>query len=51
MARRYSRFVLHIPVADKKLQWIEGTTARFDGYLEFQRRPQPVLDWFAQYMS
>ena len=40
----------NIPIADKKLQWIEGTTARFDGYLEFQRRPQPMLDWFAQYM-
>ena len=24
--------------------------ARFDGYLEFQCRPQPMLDWFAQYM-
>ena len=31
----------NIPVAEKKLQWIEGTTARWDGYLEFQRRPQP----------
>jgi hypothetical protein len=41
----------NIPVAEKKLQWIEGTTARWDGYLEFQRRPQPTLDWFAQYMS
>jgi fermentation-respiration switch protein FrsA (DUF1100 family) len=41
----------NIPVAEKQLQWIEGTTARFDGYLEFQRRPQPMLDWFAQYMS
>lgn len=41
----------NIPVVDKKLQWIEGTTARFDGYLEFQRRPQPMLDWFTQYMS
>jgi hypothetical protein len=40
-----------IPIAEKKLQWIDGTTARFDGYLEFQCRPQPVLDWFAQYMS
>jgi pimeloyl-ACP methyl ester carboxylesterase len=40
----------NIPVADKKLQWIEGTTARWDGYLEFQRRPQPMLDWFAQHM-
>ena len=41
----------NIPVAEKKLQWIEGTTARWDGYLEFQRRPKPMLDWFAQYMS
>jgi dienelactone hydrolase len=41
----------NIPVSDKKLQWIEGTTARWDGYLEFQRRPQPMLDWFAQHMS
>jgi uncharacterized protein len=40
----------NIPVADKKLHWIEGTTARWDGYLEFQRRPQPMLDWFAQYL-
>jgi hypothetical protein len=39
----------NIPVAEKKLQWIEGTTARWDGYLEFQRRPHPKLDWFAQY--
>lgn len=23
----------NVPVADKKLQWIEGTKARFDGYL------------------
>jgi hypothetical protein len=41
----------NIPVAEKKLQWIEGTTARWDGYMEFQRRPQPMLDWFARYMS
>ena len=41
----------NIPVAEKKLEWIEGTTARFDGYLEFQRRPQPMLDWFARHMS
>jgi uncharacterized protein len=40
----------NIPVADKQLQWIEGTTARWDGYLEFQRRPQPMLDWFARYI-
>jgi len=41
----------NIPIADKRLQWIDGTTARFDGYLEFQRRPAPMLDWFARYMS
>jgi uncharacterized protein len=41
----------NIPLAEKKLQWIDGTTARFDGYLEFQRRPRPVLEWFAKYMS
>jgi hypothetical protein len=46
----YERMIA-TPVADKKLQWIEGTAARFDGYLEFQRRPQPMLDWFARYMS
>lgn len=40
----------NLPVADKKLQWIEHTTARWDGYLEFQRRPQPMLDWFAAHM-
>jgi hypothetical protein len=41
----------NIPVAHKKLHWIEGTTARWDGYLEFQRRPEPMLDWFAKHMS
>ena len=30
-----------ISVTEKKLQWIEGTTARWDGYLEFQRRLSP----------
>ena len=40
----------NIPTADKKLHWIEGTTASFDGYLAFQRRPQPMLDWFTQYL-
>jgi hypothetical protein len=40
----------NIPVPDKKLQWIGGTTHRWDGYLEFQRRPVPMLDWFAAHM-
>jgi hypothetical protein len=41
----------NIPVADKKLQWIRGTDRRFDGYLEFQRRPQPMLQWFESHME
>ena len=40
----------NIPVADKKLSWIENTTARWDGYLEFQRRPEPILDWLDTHM-
>jgi hypothetical protein len=40
----------NIPVAERKLHWIEDTTARFDGYLEFQRRPGPALDGFASYL-
>jgi len=41
----------NIPVADKKLQWIHGTSARWDGYLEFQRRPRPMMDWFEKHMG
>jgi len=40
----------NMPVRDKKIQWIRGTTARWDGYLEFQRRPQPMLEWFKEHM-
>jgi hypothetical protein len=40
----------NIPVAEKRLEWIENSTARWDGYLEFQRRPQPMLEWVAQYV-
>jgi uncharacterized protein len=41
----------NIPVADKRLQWVYGTTARWDGYLEFQRRPAPMLEWLESHMS
>lgn len=41
----------NIPVNDKQLQWIHGTTRRWDGYLEFQRRPEPMLEWFAKHMQ
>jgi hypothetical protein len=33
----------NIPVNDKKLHWIRGTTRRWDGYLEFQRHPSRCL--------
>lgn len=41
----------NIAVADKKLHWVEGTTRRFDGYLEFQRHPKPSLDWLHTHMA
>jgi pimeloyl-ACP methyl ester carboxylesterase len=41
----------NIPVSDKKLQWIHGTTRRWDGYLEFQRHPEPMLGWFGTHMQ
>ena len=41
----------NIPVNDKKLHWIRGTTRRWDGYLEFQRHPEPMLEWFAKHVS
>ena len=40
----------NIPVT-RSSDWIEGTTARWDDYLEFQRRPEPMLEWFDQHMS
>ena len=41
----------NLPMIDKKLMWIENSTVRWDGYLEFQRRPQAGLDWFAAHWS
>ena len=41
----------NIPVAEKRLRWVQGTTRRWDGYLEFQRHPEPMLEWFATYMA
>jgi hypothetical protein len=40
-----------IPIEQKKLHWIQGTTKRWDGYLEFQRRPEPMLAWLDEYMA
>ncbi|GAA3614435.1 hypothetical protein GCM10022223_33350 [Kineosporia mesophila] len=36
---------------DKTLYWVENTTRRWDGYLEFQRRPQPILDWLEEHLA
>lgn len=41
----------NIPVAEKKLFWIQGSTRRWDGYLYFQREPAQILDWFTTYMA
>ncbi len=41
----------NIPINEKDLYWIEGTTRRWDGYTYFQREPIRMLDWFACYMS
>ncbi|EFQ84385.1 hypothetical protein HMPREF0063_10237 [Aeromicrobium marinum DSM 15272] len=40
-----------IDVDSKELSWVEGTTRRWDGYLEFQRRPRPILDWLSTHLN
>lgn len=40
-----------IPVADKSLHWIEGTTRRFDGYNYFGVHPEVPIDWFDKHIS
>lgn len=40
-----------LSTTDKTLHWVEDTTLRWDGYLEFQRRPQPILDWIDSHMA
>jgi hypothetical protein len=35
-----------IPIEDKKLDWIEGTTRRFDGYNYFGNRSEVAVSWF-----
>jgi pimeloyl-ACP methyl ester carboxylesterase len=41
----------NLPATDKRLHWISDSTARWDGYAEFQRRPEPMLAWFAAHMA
>lgn len=40
----------NMPIQEKKLYWIEGSTRRWDGYLFFQNHPEMVLEWFEKYM-
>lgn len=41
----------NIPVADKKLFWIEGTSRRWDGYTHFQREPEQILEPFKLHLG
>jgi hypothetical protein len=41
----------NIPVKEKKLFWIEGSSRRWDGYTYFAKDPSQMLDWFAKYMN
>jgi hypothetical protein len=41
----------NLPVAEKKLYWIEGTTRRWDGYAYFQKDPVQMLEWFERFMG
>ncbi len=41
----------NIPVKDKKLFWIEGTTRRFDGYNYFPQNPKQMIEWFDVHMG
>ncbi|WP_033338088.1 alpha/beta hydrolase [Catenuloplanes japonicus] len=40
-----------IPIDDKDLFWIEGSTRRWDGYLHFAQHPARALAWFADHMK
>lgn len=35
-----------IPVEDKKLFWIEGTTQRFKGYTYHSENPEQMIEWY-----
>jgi len=38
-----------IPITDKKLYWIEGTTQRFKGYTYFSEKPQQMIEWYNKF--
>lgn len=41
----------NIPVEDKKLFWIEGTTVRTEAYRYFPEHPEQVIEWFDTHMQ
>jgi hypothetical protein len=41
----------NIPVKEKKLHWIEGSTRRWDGYMYFPNNPEPLIEWFDRFMK
>lgn len=41
----------NIPVEEKRLFWIEGTTRRWDGYNYFPQHPDQMLEWFDKHMA
>lgn len=38
-----------LPIAEKDLFWIEGTTQRFHGYTYFSENPERMLNWYDHY--
>jgi uncharacterized protein len=44
------RILNNLPVKDKKLFWIEGTTRRWDGYNYFPKHPEQMIKWFGTHM-
>ncbi len=41
----------NIPIKEKELFWIMGTTRRWDGYTYFAKNPTKTLTWFDKYMA
>jgi uncharacterized protein len=41
----------NIPIKEKELFWIQGTTRRWDGYTWFSKDPSRMLAWFERYMA
>ena len=40
-----------IPVEEKELFWIEGTTQRFRGYTYFSENPEQMVAWYDKYSA